>query len=39
MIVEAARVAGCDTVLTEDLSAGAVIRGVRVENPFGAALS
>ncbi len=34
MVVEAAAVAGCDTVLTEDLNADQVIRGVRIENPF-----
>lgn len=33
-IVAAARVAGCDRVLTEDLSAGTEISSVRVENPF-----
>ena len=34
LIVEAARQAGCARVLTEDLSHGQVIRGVRAENPF-----
>lgn len=34
LIVEAARVGGCDRLLTEDLSAGSTIRGVRIENPF-----
>ena len=34
MIVESASVAGCESLLTEDLTAGAVIRGVRVVNPF-----
>jgi predicted nucleic acid-binding protein len=34
LIIEAARDAGCERVLTEDLSHGQVIRGVRVENPF-----
>lgn len=34
LIVEAAVVGGCDLLLTEDLSAGQTIRGVRVENPF-----
>jgi predicted nucleic acid-binding protein len=34
LIIEAAREADCDRVLTEDLSDGQVIRGVRVENPF-----
>lgn len=36
LIIEAAREADCDRVLTEDLSDGQVIRGVRVENPFRA---
>lgn len=34
LIVEAAASAGCARVLTEDLNAGAVISGVRIENPF-----
>jgi predicted nucleic acid-binding protein len=34
LIVEAAAVAGCDTLLSEDLVAGSVIRSVRIENPF-----
>ena len=34
LIVEAAAAAGCDRLLTEDLSDGATIRSVRVENPF-----
>jgi predicted nucleic acid-binding protein len=34
LIVESAAVAGCDRLLTEDLSDGATIRSVRVENPF-----
>lgn len=34
MIVAAALEAGCDTLLTEDLSHGQVIGGLRVENPF-----
>jgi predicted nucleic acid-binding protein len=33
-IVEAARFAGCRTVLSEDLSHGRDFGGVRVENPF-----
>jgi predicted nucleic acid-binding protein len=37
LIIEAAREAGCARVLTEDLSDGREIRGVRVENPFLAA--
>lgn len=34
LIVEAAVTAGCDRILTEDLSHGAVLRGVTIENPF-----
>ena len=34
LIVEAAAVARCEILLTEDLDTGATIRGVRVENPF-----
>jgi predicted nucleic acid-binding protein len=34
MVVEAAAEAGCDELWTEDLSAGAQLRGVRVVNPF-----
>ena len=34
LIIEAARQAGCERVLTEDLTHGQVIHGVRVENPF-----
>jgi predicted nucleic acid-binding protein len=33
-IVEAARAAGCSTLLTEDLQHGMDFAGVRVENPF-----
>lgn len=33
-IIEAAREAGCSTVLTEDLQHGMDFAGVRVENPF-----
>ncbi len=33
-IVEAARLSGCDVVLSEDMSDGADYGGVRVENPF-----
>jgi predicted nucleic acid-binding protein len=36
MIVEAAVRGGCHRLLTEDLNAGQEIRGVRIENPFGA---
>jgi predicted nucleic acid-binding protein len=35
-ILEAARQAGCKTVLSEDLAAGGVYGGVTVENPFSA---
>lgn len=35
-IVQAAVTAGCSSVLTEDLSDGAVLGGIRVENPFAA---
>jgi predicted nucleic acid-binding protein len=34
MIIESAAVAGCRTLLTEDLNDGQAIRGVRIENPF-----
>ncbi|HET8785064.1 MAG TPA: PIN domain-containing protein [Candidatus Limnocylindrales bacterium] len=34
LVVEAARVAGASTVLTEDLQHGRVIEGIRIENPF-----
>ena len=33
-IVAAARSAGCSVLLTEDLSHGQVIEGVRIRNPF-----
>ncbi len=33
-IVEAAAAAGCDTLFTEDLGAGQIIRGVEIVNPF-----
>lgn len=36
LIIEAASRAGCDRVLSEDLNAGQVISGVRMENPFAA---
>jgi predicted nucleic acid-binding protein len=35
-IVAAAKRAGCDELLTEDLSDGATIDGVRIRNPFRA---
>jgi len=34
LIVAAAVLGRCDTLLTEDLQDGQVIRGVRIENPF-----
>ena len=34
MIVHAARMAGADVLYSEDLQAGAILGGVRVENPF-----
>ncbi len=34
LIIESARVAGADRLLTEDLQDGRVIKGVRIENPF-----
>ncbi len=34
LIVAAARAAGCEKLLTEDLAAGTTIGGVLVENPF-----
>jgi predicted nucleic acid-binding protein len=34
MIIEAARTAGCDRVLSEDLQAGQDFDGVSIENPF-----
>lgn len=36
MIVAAARAAGCERILTEDLSDGSSIGGVLIENPFAA---
>jgi len=33
-IVEAARLAGCAVVLSEDLQHGQVLDGIRIENPF-----
>ncbi len=34
LILAAARNAGCDVVLTEDMSHGSTVAGVRIENPF-----
>jgi predicted nucleic acid-binding protein len=37
LIVAAARKAGADRILSEDLNAGQIISGVRIENPFSPA--
>ncbi|HEY0868380.1 MAG TPA: PIN domain-containing protein [Fimbriimonas sp.] len=37
MIVEAAVLAKCERILSEDMQHGQVIKGVRIENPFLAA--
>lgn len=37
LILETARIAGADLLLTEDLQHGQVIEGVRIENPFASA--
>ncbi len=34
LVIEAARVAGAERLLTEDLQHGQVIEGIRIENPF-----
>jgi predicted nucleic acid-binding protein len=34
LILEAAATAACQVLLTEDLDAGSILRGVRIENPF-----
>ncbi len=34
LLVEAARIAGCDTLYSEDLTTGEVIDGVKIVNPF-----
>jgi predicted nucleic acid-binding protein len=34
LVVAAAARAGCACILTEDLDDGAVVDGVRIENPF-----
>jgi predicted nucleic acid-binding protein len=34
LILRAAAAAGCRVILTEDLNAGQVVEGVRIENPF-----
>ena len=38
LILEAARVAGSERLLTEDLHDGWIIEGVRIENPFARSL-
>jgi predicted nucleic acid-binding protein len=35
LVVAAARTAGCENLITEDLAAGSTIAGVRIEDPFG----
>jgi predicted nucleic acid-binding protein len=39
LIIKAASSAGCRSLLTEDLSHGQVIDGVRIENPFAGLVS
>ena len=39
LIIAAARKAGADRILSEDLNAGQIISGVRIENPFSRQLS
>ena len=34
LIVQAASIAGCDTLYSEDLNTGEIINGVRIVNPF-----
>jgi predicted nucleic acid-binding protein len=34
MVVQAAAESGCDTLWTEDLTDGQLLRGVRIRNPF-----
>jgi len=34
LIIAAAEAASCESILTEDLSHGQTVRGVRIENPF-----
>jgi predicted nucleic acid-binding protein len=36
MVVQAAAESGCDTLWTEDLNDGHVLRGVRIRDPFAA---
>ena len=35
MILQAASVAGCEVLISEDMQAGRTIAGVRIVNPFG----
>jgi predicted nucleic acid-binding protein len=37
LVVEAARIAGAELLLTEDMQHGRIIEGIRIENPFHAA--
>ena len=34
LIVQAARISGCDTLYSEDLNTGEIINGVKIVNPF-----
>ena len=34
LVVVAAENAKCETLYTEDLNAGQIVRGVKIENPF-----
>jgi predicted nucleic acid-binding protein len=36
LILGSAQIAGCSTVLSEDMNAGEMVAGVRIENPFAA---
>ncbi|HMD62718.1 MAG TPA: hypothetical protein VKF83_01930 [Stellaceae bacterium] len=36
LLVATAAEAGCNIVLTEDMSDGRILRGVRIHNPFAA---
>ncbi|HSW08607.1 PIN domain-containing protein [Aquabacterium sp.] len=37
LIIQAAAVSGCQRVLSEDMQHGAILGGVRIENPFAGA--
>jgi predicted nucleic acid-binding protein len=39
LIIHAARISGAEVLLSEDLQHGATVGGVRIVNPFVAALS